>query len=211
MDSNQKVSLVRMLAVLAAGALLSACQHAPSAPPPPDYGHLMQQAESRVLAGQIEGGLAAFNEAARADPTQRDPWLRIAQLQFDARNYASAIVASEEVLQRDQGNQLADSIRIVSSLRIAVQSLVRMSTDAGLAGAARPEAEKLAESMRAALGEEILVPRPAVAARRPPPRPAARPAAAAAPAPQAAEPSQPAPQGAAPADPFSVLQGRGDH
>jgi len=121
------------------------------------FAQALTQAEADVSAGRVESALVAFDQAAMADPTRKEPWLRIAQLQFDAGNYGRAIVAAEEVLQRDPDDQVADSVLTVAGLRIASQSLQRLQGNGALASdTARTEAERLAATMRATMGEDIL-------------------------------------------------------
>jgi len=125
----------------------------------PDYAALMSAAEAEARAGRTELALARFNDAARADPTRKDAWVRTAQVQFDAGNYGRAIVAAEEVLQRDPADLIADSVLTVSGLRIAADSLHRLRSSGALetSDGARKEAERLAATMRATLGNDILL------------------------------------------------------
>lgn len=148
-------SICRVLVVAALAALLAACNTMPAKTG--DYAMVLENAEAAVKAGRVESALVGFDQAAQADPTSKQPWLRIAQLQFDAGNYGRAIVAAEEVLQRDPADQVADSVLTVSGLRIASQSLERLQGSGALASeTARIEAERLAATMRATMGETIL-------------------------------------------------------
>lgn len=168
-----------------------------------DYAGLMSQAEAAVTSGSTDTAIAAFKDAAKADPTRKEPWVRAAQLEFDKGRYARAIVAAEEVLQRDPEDLVADGILTVSGFRIANHALERLQGRGALASeTARREAESLATTLKATMGDDILAsqtPRP-----NPPRRPAtARPAAA-----PAAKPSTPAAAPAsAPADPFRNIGG----
>ncbi|KIQ98076.1 tetratricopeptide repeat protein [Lysobacter sp. A03] len=156
----------RVLAVATLVPILAACNTMPAKTG--DYAMVLDNAEAAVKAGRVESALVSFDEAARADPTSKQPWLRIAQLQFDAGNYGRAIVAAEEVLHRDPADQVADSVLTVSGLRIASQSLERLQGSGALASqTARIEAERLAATMRATMGETILD-------SGPPPAPKAR-------------------------------------
>ncbi|MGQ4660626.1 tetratricopeptide repeat protein [Lysobacter sp. F6437] len=122
-----------------------------------NYAALLGQAEAEVSAGRVESALVAFDQAAKADPTRKEPWVRSAQLQFDTGNYGRAIVAAEEVLQRDPDDKVADSVLTVAGLRIASESLQRLQGNGALASdTARTEAERLAATMRATMGEGIL-------------------------------------------------------
>ncbi|RBD72709.1 hypothetical protein BRM62_06905, partial [Xanthomonas oryzae pv. oryzae] len=102
----------------------------------------MSRAEAEVTNGGPEQALKTFEDASRADPTRKEPWVRIAQLQFDRANYARAIVAAQEVLQRDPNDLVADGVLTVAGFRIANQSLQRLQGRGALAsGTARKEAE----------------------------------------------------------------------
>jgi tetratricopeptide (TPR) repeat protein len=184
------------------------------------YDKSMSQAETYARSGSTDQALSLYQEAARANPAIKDPWLKIAQINFDRGNYGAAVVAAEEVLKRSPSDANADSILTVSGLRIAVQSLTRLRAQPGGSagqGQARVDAEILARKLRDTLGDRLLVPRPAVAAKPVMAKPAAtskpKPATA---APKsladALAPSTPAPKAAPPPkkeesnDPFSSLK-----
>lgn len=175
----------RMLAGLALVSMLGACATAPRGAMT-DYAGLMSQAESAIEAGQVDQALSVLADAGRADPTRKEPWVRTAQLQFDRTNYAHAIVAAEEVLQRDPDDLVADGILTVSGFRIATGSLQRLQgRDALPSATARREAEMLAGTLRSTMGDAIFAdeasPAPAPRRRNAP----ARRAQASAPAPAA--------------------------
>ena len=150
------VAVFRSLAATALLMALGACSTL-SSQDTDNYAVLLGQAESDVSAGRVESALVGFDRAARADPTRKEPWVRSAQLQFDAGNYGRAIVAAEEVLQRDPDDKVADSVLTVAGLRIASESLQRLQGNGALASdTARTEAERLAATMRATMGEEFL-------------------------------------------------------
>jgi tetratricopeptide (TPR) repeat protein len=151
----------------------------------PPYEQSMSQAEAYLRNGSKEQALTLYQEATRANPAIKDPWLKMAQIHFDRGNYGAAVVAAEEVLKRSPADANADSILTVSGLRIAVQSLTRLRSQTGSSasqGQARVDAEILARKLRETLGDRVLVPRPAVAARpvapKPKPKPAVAPVAA---------------------------------
>ena len=98
--------------------------------------------------------------------------MRLARLHFEGGNYGEAITAADEVLQRDPADLSAKSIRAVSGLRVATRSLEDIQQDQTLAGAARPDARRLAMLLRATLGEDVLV--PPVVVVEPPPEPEVR-------------------------------------
>ncbi|MEN1926825.1 hypothetical protein WCE55_10240 [Luteimonas sp. MJ293] len=202
---------VRLLAGFALLSMLGACATT-SQTGAPDYAGLMAQAEAAIEAGQVDHAVGALSDAARADPIRKEPWVRTAQLEFDRTNYAHAIVAAEEVLQRDPDDLVADGILTVSGFRIATGSLQRLQGRGALASAtARREAEVLAGTLRNTMGPEIFAgqdaptptPRRSAPARRAPSAAAtpARPANTSTPA------SQPAASGPASSNPFERIGG----
>lgn len=171
---------------------LGACGSTPApvkAVLPPGYADLMASAEEAHRKGGVVEAMGFYEKAAKADPSKKQPWVRIAQAQFDARNYGSAITASQEVLLRDTSDVTAKSIMAVSGLRVSAYALDQLRMANAVGGNTREEAQALARIMRESLGESILPPAaPAVAtvtdkpvAARPAaaPQPVRRPAAAA--------------------------------
>lgn len=201
---------VRGLSVVVLVALLGACASTTGSRNTPDYAVLMDQAENSVRAGQVDNALIAFRDAAVADPTQKDPWVRTAQLEFDRTHYARAIVAAEEAMQRDPDDIVADGILTVSGFRIANHSLQRLQGRGALASeTARREAETLANTLRETMGPAILAePEPARTSRRSArtSTPRSQPAASA-PAAEERAPATPAPAPRSGADPFKNIGG----
>jgi hypothetical protein len=203
-------SLQRPIAacVLASGLLFLGACASTSKPAslimPPSYAELMASAEDAHRKGGVVEAMGFYEKATKADPSKKQPWARIAQAQFDARNYGSAIAAAQEVLQRDTTDVTAKSIMAVSGLRVSANALEQLRLANALGGSTRDEAQALARIMRDALGESILPPPTPTAApaagdkpiARPPVR-RATPEAAPAPAP-ATEPKR---------NPFDALKG----
>lgn len=140
---------------------------------PKQYAKLFSAAEAHVAAGRIEPALIAFSGAAKADPTRKEPWVRSAQLLFDAGRYGRAIVAAEEVLQRDPQDRVADSVLTIAGMRLAGQSLQRLQASGALSvsDTARKEAEQLAGAVRETLDKAA----PEATTPREPPRRAPKP------------------------------------
>lgn len=173
----------------------------------PSYADLMASAEDAHRKGGVVEAMGFYERAAKADPSKKQPWVRIAQAQFDARNYGSAITAAQEVLMRDTGDVTAKSIMAVSGLRVSAYALDQLRMINAVGGNTREEAQALARIMRDSLGESILPPVAAPVAApaadkstvRPLviPQPVRRPAAAAS-VPAAPEPKR---------NPFEALKG----
>ena len=201
----------RLLLAAAGIAGLAACTSGGGTKKTPvgNYDGLMSSAEAYVSASRFDDALNAFEDAAKADTTRKEPWVRSAQLYFDTGNYGRAIVSAQEVLQRDPGDTVAESVLTVAGFRVATQSLQRLQAGgAQKSESAQHEARQLAAAMRSTMGPEIVADPDAAPERRAAPRrraasrPAAEPAAAPAPA---AEPAKPAQRPAT--NPFDKLGG----
>jgi len=153
---------------VAVSVLLAACASR-STPPSPDQAAAdlqtrAEQAQSARQAGDLPKASALLHDAANAHPTDKQPWVKLAQMQFESGNYSAAIVSAEEALQRDAADQTALSVLSVSGLRIAANSLQQLRKTSAVSGSTRVEAEALAHTIRESLGEDVLVP-PAPAAK----------------------------------------------
>jgi tetratricopeptide (TPR) repeat protein len=157
---------MRSPALLLAVALMSGCStmgtKVAEAPQPP-YEQLLENGREAQKAGNQMQALEAWRAAAKQNPSAKEPWLRMAQMHFDAADYGNAITAAQEVLHRDSTDAVANGLLAVSGLRVSSEALARMHTD-NLQGSTRSEAESLAKTLRELLGAPVLVPQPANAA-----------------------------------------------
>lgn len=124
-------------------------------------------ADKAQKQGNTEQALVQLDHAIKADPSSKAPWLKKAQIHFDARQYGLAITEAQEVLQRDVNDLTAKSILAVSGLRVSALALEQLRKANEVNGSTRSEAESVAKLIREALGEPILVPPPAVGASEP--------------------------------------------
>ncbi len=155
------MSLERTLCCLACAVLLSACasEHPNAAVQTgPSMESVLSEADVAARAGQNDKAVQLLKSAAGAYPTDKQPWLRMAQLRFDHANYGEAIVGALEALQRDPDDKLAHSIVAVSGLRLSSKALADLSHKNNLSGTVRSEAQELARLLRTSLGEDVLVP-----------------------------------------------------
>jgi predicted Zn-dependent protease len=158
-------------------------------------GNIYVQADAALAARQPEKAILLLKSASVAHPVDKKPWVRMAQIRFDASQYGEAISHAQEALARDPNDTLAYSILAVSGLRVASKALADLTRKNNLQGSVRSEAQDLARLLRTSLGEEVLVStRPA--ARAPVRKPSTQTAAA---------PSRPAPAPAG-GSPFDVLK-----
>jgi hypothetical protein len=187
---------------MATAALVAGCA---SNPPPPapapqvqplaEYMTEAAKARSERLVGKERD---TYRTAARLYPTSKEPWAKLAEGYFEAADYGNAILAAQEVLQRDPADPLAASVLAVSGLRVSTNALstLRTQNNNSLPADTRSQAEGLTRTLRELLGETVLVPPPADAAA---PAATAAPAPARRPAPRPAAPPKPAAPVAAPA------------
>ena len=114
-------------------------------------------AEKAHKQGQTDQALQMLDEASRIDPAAKQPWLRKAQIHFEARQYGPAITQAQEALQRDVNDLTAKSILAVSGLRVSASALEQLRKANEVTGSTRSEAESVARIIREALGEPILI------------------------------------------------------
>lgn len=143
-------------------AVLSGCATTSKPLSDMDFAQAMTVSEKKVdaLLGENKGDEATgvLTKLAKENPMRKAPWARLAKLHFEAGSYGEAIVAASEVLQRDPADRVAKSIRAVSGLRVATESLAQLRNDEDMKGSARADAVSLAKVLRETLGEEVLVP-----------------------------------------------------
>ncbi len=189
----------RLLPMLLGVAVLAGCATegtGGSAPRAAVSGNLYAQADAAVAARQPEQAILLLKSASVAHPVDKKPWVRMAQIRFDASQYGEAISNAQQALARDPNDTLAYSILAVSGLRVASKALADLTRKNNLQGSVRSEAQDLARLLRTSLGEEVLVnPRPVVRTpvRKPPTQTAV------------AAPARPAPAPAG-GSPFDVLK-----
>jgi predicted Zn-dependent protease len=142
-------------------ALLSACGTtepvAGAAARPATVAAAMAEADAAVQAGQHDRAFAILKRAGSSFPTDKTPWVRMAQMHFDGTHYGAAIVDAQEALQRDPDDTLAHSIVAVSGLRVTSRALADISKKNNLTGNVRTEAQDLARLLRTSLNETELV------------------------------------------------------
>jgi hypothetical protein len=161
-----KVASFRCTALIACVLSVSGCLSTPTKPPAPSFEHLMFQADERIKGGNLARARSLLAEAARLEPTRKEPWLRKAEVEFESENYGASILASQEALQRAPGDVQAESILTVSGLRVAVESLARLRDEKDVNGPVHTEARKLAAKLRETLGAKALLPSPAAVKRK---------------------------------------------
>ncbi|QBE65935.1 tetratricopeptide repeat protein [Pseudoduganella lutea] len=138
-------------------AALSACSTAPVVPPTPQLQDMLAEATKAATTGNKEQAIALWKQSAAAYPTDKAPWLSIAQTRYEAEQYGDAIQAALEVLVRDPNDQKANSIIAISGLRLSTRALNDLSRQNNLSGSIKTESQGLAKILRASLGEETLI------------------------------------------------------
>jgi predicted Zn-dependent protease len=124
----------------------------------PSLEAMLAQSNAVFSTGQPEKATALLKNATKLYPTEKAPWLQMAQIQFDSANYGDAIISALEALHRDPADKLGNSIVAVSGLRLSSKALADLSQQNNLSGSVRTEAQDLAKLLRESLGESVLVP-----------------------------------------------------
>jgi hypothetical protein len=127
----------------------------PANPTVSNYAQFMGAADEALQKQEPWAALGFFERAAKTEPAKKQPWLRMAQLQFEARNYGAAITAANEVLVRDNTDITAKSILAVSGLRVSSQALEQLRASGSLASGTHDEASNLVRTMRQSLGQSV--------------------------------------------------------
>ncbi len=147
-----------VVAALACMAVLSGCATDSVQQKAPTLAASMAEADIAIKAGQPEKAVLLLKASAAAFPTEKEPWLRIAQLRYQSDNYGEAIIHAAEVLARDPNNTVAHSIVAVSGLRLSSKALADLARKNNLKGDIKTEAQELAKLLRESLREKELVP-----------------------------------------------------
>ncbi|MGJ9419643.1 tetratricopeptide repeat protein [Massilia sp. CMS3.1] len=164
------MKFTRLMPAMACIALLSACattgDGSGSVPKGATMAASIAAADAAVAAGQSDKAYALLKSAGQVFPADKTPWVRMAQMRFDAKNYGEAIVDALQAIERDPDDTIANSIAAVSGLRVSSKALAELTRKNKLNGNVKTEAEELAKLLRTSLGEDVLIPS---SARKPPP------------------------------------------
>ncbi len=114
------------------------------------------EADKAIAAKQEEKAYAMLKAASDAHPVDKRPWVKMAQIRFNAGVYGEAITNAHEALERDPDDQVAHSIVAVSGLRVASRALADLTRKNNLNGDVKSEAQDLAKLLRTSLGESEL-------------------------------------------------------
>lgn len=218
---NTKLRIYTYPALVISVALLAACGSQPktaATSPLASTTPALEQFLSDASRSRQEGARGVerdtYRKAAQAYPTSKEPWLKLAESYFEGQDYGNAILAAQEVLQRDASDKVANSLLAVSGLRVSSAALLTLRGQQDLSVDTRDQAQDVVKTLREVLGEPVLVPKPAepraasnsVTPRKPvrPVRPVTAATAPAAGAPAA--PAAAAPKPAKAANPFDTLK-----
>ncbi len=148
----------RVLTSILSIAVLAGCASTTPAPAPKaaPMASAMAEADAAVKAGRSDQAYTILKAAAVAHPTDKSPWLRMAQLRFDDKNYGEAIVTGLQAIERDPDDMLAYSLVAVSGLRVSSKALGDLTHKNGFSGSVRSEAQDLATLLHTKLGGPIV-------------------------------------------------------
>ena len=208
-DTRTVARLSRSLSLALVGAVLAAsCATKPPDPAPAPQVQPLAQYMAEAAKARSDRMAAkerdTYRTAARVYPTAKDPWVKLAESYFEAQDYGNAILAAQEVLQRDAADQMASGVLAVSGLRVSTQALQSLrGQNNSLPADTRSQAEGLARTLREVLGEPVLVPKPADVGAATPAASASAPRRRPNPTPASTPPKPPPPK---PKSPFDDLK-----
>lgn len=163
------MTMKRLLPSVISIAILAGCAStAPApAPKPMTMASALADADAAAKAGRSDQAYAILTGAAKAHPTDKAPWLRMAQMRFEDKNYGEAIISGQHAIERDPDDMLAYSLVAVSGLRVSSKALNDLTQKNGFSGSVRNEAQDLANLLHATLKERIVPPKAIASGPRP--------------------------------------------
>ncbi len=154
----------RLMPLMIVGAVaLAGCATGPKTAATPSTAaageQVFTQADAAIAAKQEEKAYAMLKAAGEAHPVDKRPWVKMAQIRFNAGVYGDAISDAQEALERDPDDTVAHSIVAVSGLRVASKALSDLTRKNNLNGDVKSEAQDLAKLLRTSIGEPDLIPK----------------------------------------------------
>lgn len=164
----QPTGSARSLRAFAAAALsvsallLGGCVTNPPAPTEPapavvSLEEWLSRGDAARKDGLQEAARSAYRDGAKAYPTDKQPWLRLADSYFQTGDYGNAVLAAQEAVQRDPKDNTAHSLLAVSGLRITAGSLNALREQSGYPVGSREEALDVTRRLREALSDPTLL------------------------------------------------------
>ncbi|MFN3791854.1 tetratricopeptide repeat protein [Massilia sp.] len=152
----------RLMPLILGVVALAGCETIPKADSGKSTAALGEQvfteADAAIAAKQEEKAYGMMKAASQSHPVDKRPWVKMAQIRFNAGVYGEAITNAQEALERDPDDTVAHSIVAVSGLRVASKALADLTRKNNLNGDVKSEAQDLAKLLRTSLGETTLVP-----------------------------------------------------
>lgn len=152
----------RLMPLILGVVALAGCETIPKKDASPSTAAVGEQvfteADAAIAAKQEQKAYAMLAAAGAAHPVDKRPWVKMAQIRFNAGVYGEAITNAQEALERDPDDTVAHSIIAVSGLRVASKSLSDLTRKNNLNGDVKSEAQDLAKLLRTSIGEPHLVP-----------------------------------------------------
>ncbi len=151
----------RLMPLILGVVALAGCETIPKKDTPKSAAALGEQifteADAAIAAKQDEKAYGMMKAASQSHPVDKRPWVKMAQIRFNAGVYGDAITNAQEALERDPDDTVAHSIVAVSGLRVASKALADLTRKNNLNGDVKSEAQDLARLLRTSLGETNLV------------------------------------------------------
>jgi tetratricopeptide (TPR) repeat protein len=152
------MKMTHLLPTVVSIAILAGCAStAPStASKPVPMATALADADAVAQSGRPDQAYTILKGAAAANPSDKAPWLRMAQMRFEDKNYGEAIINGLAAIERDPDDMLAYSLVAVSGLRVSSKALGDLTQKNGFSGSVRNEAQDLANLLHTTLKQPIV-------------------------------------------------------
>lgn len=97
--------------------------------------------------GMVDDAARLYRQAAKEVPTYAAPWVRMAEMYYEAGEHLKAYQSATEALSRDPANKAAEKVKVLSSLQLANNALAKSANSAALTPDAKADAERLTGQM----------------------------------------------------------------
>ena len=126
---------------------------------------LLVKANTAETAGQKDQAINLWKQATTAYPAAKEPWAKLARLQYDAGQYVDAAQSAQQAVARDANDEEALQLLTRASLKQAARSANELARHKGITPALRTESLDTIRQLRDTMGDTITTVQPTAPVR----------------------------------------------